>query len=164
MRVAFGFQSRVGKDTAGAFLQKEYGGTILNFAGALYSILHYAQDICGFTRKKDVKFLQWIGTEWARHQNSEVWVDTLVRKIPEDTTENVYVTDVRYTNELERLKEAGFTLVKIVRPDRPIDRDTTHSSETELANYTGWDYTIVNDEDLKTFYKKLKNLAQELHS
>ena len=56
MLLAFGSQARTGKDTACKYLVEKYGGTIYHFSDPLYQILHYAQEICGFDKKKDVKF------------------------------------------------------------------------------------------------------------
>lgn len=52
LRIAFGCQSRVGKDYACEYLQKRYGGVILHFSDPLYN----AQSICGFSKKKILNF------------------------------------------------------------------------------------------------------------
>ena len=121
LRIAFGCQARVGKDTACEYLQKRYGGVIYHFSDPLYQIMHYSQDVCGFPRQKDVKFLQWIGTEWARAQKDTVWVDHTLNKVPVD--QNCFIGDVRFRNEARALADAGFLCVRIIRSDRPIDRN-----------------------------------------
>ena len=103
--LAFGCEARVGKDTACDYVIKKLteDGIItsrLSFAGALYDILHYAQKTCGFKQSKDRKFLQWIGTEWARSQDPDVWVNIVKREIEKTPTGvHVIVTDVRFPNE-----------------------------------------------------------------
>jgi len=158
MKIAFGYQSRVGKDTACAYLKEKYGGYVHSFSQSLYDILYYAQDVCGFERKKDTKFLQWVGTEWARAQDPNVWINNLLKKI--DTNENVYISDVRYLNEANALHDKGFLLIKIEKSDRIIDRNVLHSSETELQNYTGWDYIIYNNSDYNNLYSQLELLLK----
>lgn len=159
LRIAFGCQARVGKDTACDYLQQKYGGVIHHFSDSLYDILHYAQRTCGFPIEKDTKFLQWVGTEWGRDKKDSVWVDATLRNVPNDKP--CFIGDVRYPNELEALKKAGFTCVRIVRTDRPIDRNATHSSETALADYNEWDAIITNDGTIQEFYHQLDHLVQE---
>lgn len=156
LKIAFGCQARVGKDTVCEYLQQKYGGKILRFAAPLYDILHFAQDQCGFPRSKDVKFLQWIGTEWAREQNPNVWIDCLLRKV--NDTDNVYVPDLRFQNELAALRQNGFKCVRIVRNDRPIDRSANHSSEQELVDFNDWDAVIVNDGSIEDLYQKIDSM------
>jgi hypothetical protein len=116
MRVAFGCEARVGKDTACDYLMKKLvlrSPLRLSFAGALYDILYHAQRVCGFPEVKDRKFLQWVGTEWARSQDPDVWINIIRRKI-ESTPKDVpiIVTDLRFPNEAKMLSEMGFTLVR----------------------------------------------------
>jgi hypothetical protein len=83
VKIAFGYKRRVGKDTSCDYLIGKYGGIKLSFAEPLYQILYFAQDICGFEHSKDRKFLQFVGTEWARTINSDVWAELLVKKVVE---------------------------------------------------------------------------------
>src|SRR6188768_1151480 len=93
LKLSFGYQSRVGKDTVCNYLKEKYGGTILHFSDPLYKIMYYAQDCCGFENVKDPSFLQYIGT-WARNKDPQVWVNMLEEKLLNTT--NVYVADVRF--------------------------------------------------------------------
>ncbi len=153
MRIAFGCQARVGKDTACEYLKKRYGGEIYHFSDPLYQILHYTQDLCGFPRQKDVKFLQWVGTEWGRAQKDTVWIDAVLDKLPSEG--NCYIGDLRFPNEAAALRRAGFVCVRIVRDDRPIDRNAAHSSEVALADYEDWDAVLTNNGSIQELYEKL---------
>jgi len=95
VKIAFGCQSRVGKDTAADYLIGKHGGVKVSFATPMYKIMHFTQQALGFKQKKDPKFLQNIGT-WARNQNSEVWVEWLKTRIDSLEGENIFVSDVRY--------------------------------------------------------------------
>lgn len=162
VRLAFGCQARVGKDHAAAYLVKRYGGRILRFSEPLYDIMYYAQDKAGFPRSKDVRFLQMVGTDWARTIKPDVWAECLVaslKDIPAD--ENVFVVDVRFENEAELLRKNGFHIVRIVRPNAVIDRDITHISETSGLSYK-YDAVIDNDSDVATFESRIENLFLQL--
>ena len=161
MKIAFGCQARVGKDTACNYLQSIHGGVILHFSDPLYEILYSAQDIAGISRHKDPKFLQWVGTEWGRSQNPNIWIDKLVDKIPKhnETPTSCFIADLRFYNEAQILKNLGFKLVKIIKNDRTIDRSQTHISENELDSHDEiWDYIIYNNGNLNDFYKQLDQM------
>jgi hypothetical protein len=159
-RLAFGNKARVGKDTAVNWLIEKYGGVKYSFAEAVYDIMYYAQKVCRFPQEKDRTFLQWIGTEWARAKDPDVWVNIVKEKI-EGTNPNVsiYISDVRNPNEVEMLKKLGFTLVRITRKVDDIQGGSRqHSSETALDDIKWWDVHIENEGTLEEFYSKLDQL------
>jgi hypothetical protein len=163
MKIAFGYGMRVGKDTAANYMMKQVGGKKLSFAHDLYDILHYAQDKCGFKKEKDRKFLQFIGTEWARSIDTNVWIKSVLDK--SSGTGNFYVSDLRFKNEFDALKANGWTCVKIIRNDNFVkdssSSETSHISETELDSLSDheWDHIIVNNgtdsyfDELRKLYK-----------
>lgn len=159
LRIAFGCQSRVGKDSVCEFLADTFGGKVYHFSDELYSILYYAQQVCGFEKEKDVKFLQWIGTEWARSIDENVWVNALMNKLPDN--QNCFIADLRFRNELTELRRAGYKCVRIVRDDRPIDRDVTHKSEVDLIDYDGWDAIVHNDSTLENLFEKVLQIVKD---
>lgn len=164
MRIAFGCQARVGKDTAVKYLMTRYPQSIkISFADPLYDILNYAQKICGFTREKDRKFLQWIGTDWAREKDQEVWlkaVERKINKIPNDTA--VFISDLRFPNEFDLCKKLGFRMVLLRRNDRVVKdfaatSEAKHKSELCLIERPPecWDYIIDNNGSLENLYSQL---------
>lgn len=167
MKIAFGYKMGAGKDEAVSYLINKFGGTKVSFSDPLYNIMYYAQDICGFPHEKDRKFLQYIGTEWARNKNKNVWVNILTNKhYPEN--KHFYIADLRFPNEYESLKKTGWTCVKIVRSHQE-DRKGTgshyHSSETALDGLLdeNWDYVIYNTGTLQEFYSKLDYLVSKIN-
>lgn len=167
LRLAFGYQARVGKDTAAAYLVlRSSKGVVKSFAKAIYDIMHYAQERCGFPQEKDRHFLQYIGTQWARAKDPDVWLNVVLREI-DALAPNVpiFITDVRFPNEFDALDARGFTMVN-VRRDELVRADLgggskLHESETALIPYTQqgkWHITIHNDGTLAEFYNKLDEL------
>lgn len=169
--LAFGYQARVGKDTAAAYLKTKNGGIILSFAKAIYDIMDFAQDTCGFQREKDRHFLQYIGTQWARQKDPDVWLNVVLRKIHDlqekDSSLPIYITDLRFPNEFDALKTLGFTMINMRRDKDRADfgnGSTLHESETALIPYTlegKWDITINNDGTLDELYSKLDFLMKK---
>lgn len=159
MRIAFGCTARVGKDTAVEYLISEYGGYRLSFAQPIYYILTYAQKVCNFPVGKDRKFLQWVGTDWARSIDDSVWIKVLTSQLV-SPTDNYYVSDLRFDNECRALRENGFTLVRIIRPG--VVSCNAHSSENGISDNFEWDYTIYNSGTLEELYRKLDILITNL--
>lgn len=149
MKIAFGHKCRSGKDTACDYLVSKYGGKKLTIAAPLYQIANYIQMTLGKTVKKDPVLLQTIGQSLRQLYGDNIWIDRLG-----NPAENVFVSDLRYKNEAAALKARGFTLVKIVKLDRTIDRDPNHMSEIDLDDYQ-FDYVIENNGTLDEFYQKL---------
>ena len=164
MKIAFGYKMRSGKDTSVDYLISKYGGQKISFSKPLYDILYYAQKICNFPLEKDRKFLQWIGTDWAREKDDNVWVNSALKSI-ENIDGNVYCSDVRFINEFRALKENGFILIKIERNLIQSDQNSTnHISENELDNINDseWNYVIKNDGTLAELYKKIDDIISSL--
>lgn len=104
-------------------------------------------------------FLQRLGTEAMRQRiHTDVWVNALFSDYTPD--QNWVITDVRFENEAQRIKEMGGTLIRI-------NRDTgsnsgAHPSETALDNYEGFDVHLGNNGsvsdlelDIKTLWKAM---------
>ena len=86
------------------------------------------------------QMLQLWGTEYRRRQDPDYWVKRLEAKL--HGLERVVIDDVRFPNEVEMIQRLGG---KVIRIDRPGPAESTHASENELNDFTGWDGVIVND-------------------
>ena len=176
-RIAFAGLMRSGKDTSVNYLLKKHGGMHLKLADPLYLILNCAQDLAGLPREKDRKFLQWIGTDWGRSIDENIWVDALVRRVEQVGADTpIFVSDARFKNEFDALKAAGFIIIKLNRPEdarmadeRPLTRwekfkrllgikpkFATHASERDVLTYQDFDFEISNNNGpLEALYRKL---------
>lgn len=162
LRLAFGHKARSGKDTAAEYISRKIGVEFVNvkFTTKLYDTMYLVQNFLGLPQEKDPKLLQWLGTDYGRAIDPDFWVKRT--EVPVDMA--AVVTDLRFPNEADHLKKLGFVLIKVNRPDRPIDRDPTHISETALDNYEGWDYIIDNTGTLEDFHQKLDILLEKIQA
>jgi len=98
--------------------------------------------------------MQTLGTEWGRtHVGQNIWIDISTANLD---TEQAYVTeDIRFINEADAFRKAGFKIVKINNPRVPIIRG--HASEGELDNYD-FDYVIENDGTIEDLHNKINGL------
>ena len=154
----------VGKDEACSYLSNKYGGDRLSFASPLYDIKRYAQQRCRFREEKDRQFLQYIGTDWARKKDPNVWIRLLLDESSSSKEGNLFLSDLRFSNEFEILKKEGWVCVKINRPlvddERKGSGIVNHDSEIDLDTIDDkeWDFIIQNNQSMEDFYSRLDNL------
>lgn len=158
LKIAFGYKCGSGKDTAVDHAIEMYGGTRFSFAKPIYDIQRYAQQICGFKQEKDRQFLQYVGTEWARNIEEDVWVRVCLESVPD--VGNAFISDCRFPNEFEALKKDGWTLIKLVRDIQEERKGTgSHAHQSEVAldskGDDDWDYVIMNNGSLEQFKRHL---------
>ena len=166
VRIAFGHQDRVGKDTAAEYLSLVYDGHHLAFARKLYQVCHTVQQILRKPSEKDRKLLRGIGELFKDVYGKSVWADILEKEIKDiPKHESIFISDLRFPEEYDMLSKHGFQLVKIVRENRAVS-DPTHVSETALVDHS-FHHTVENNGEKEDFYKKLdllvdscRNIAQ----
>ena len=103
------------------------------------------------------KILQLLGTEAGRqiiHPN--IWVNALFANYK--PKENWIVTDVRFPNEADIIKDKGGIMIRINRPGTESHCGGQHLSETSLDAYDKFDYVIENDGTVQDLIDKVKSL------
>ena len=104
-------------------------------------------------------WLQSLG-EWGRNMIPDLWIDTTLTNL---NPNNVYIIDdVRFKNEVEKIKQLGGMIIKINRPS--LKSNDTHISETEMDSILNYDEFIVNDGGLQDLYKKVKSIAKKYYN
>ncbi len=113
--------------------------------------------------------LQWYGTNVARKQNPNVWVEALQAHLSKEVPEIAIITDVRFPNEADYIKQNAGFMVEVRRYKDGVqflatDRDPNHPSEIALDKYEEWDFTIDHqDGDLATLRKKSIGVFNAIH-
>ncbi len=105
-------------------------------------------------------FLQKLGTNACNmnlHKNT--WINGLFQDWTPD--QSWLITDVRFPQEVSSIKERNGVIIRVRRPSTENHGDT-HASETSLDNYTGFDYTIINDGTLDELRDKVANVLFQL--
>ena len=158
MRVAISGKAGTGKSVLAKLFIEEYNFKHISFARKLKDLamdlfgLSYAQT---YGSEKDRGLLQQLGPKM-REIDSDVWVKYVLREIDRNPDADYVLDDLRYRNELDALKGAGFILIRIEssveerkkRIPNTFPIDEFHESETDLDDYTDWDYVIDNESDL----------------
>lgn len=117
------------------------------------------------------QILQKYGTEYRRKEKASYWVDKLEETIIRNKNKDICVTDARFKNELDMLKNQGFFLVKIniseeEQEKRLRNRDgntikrINHISESAFEDYKDFDLEIDNNN--KTVNEAVGEILKEV--
>lgn len=104
------------------------------------------------------ELLQLFGTEVGRVISQNVWVDVLFQDYTPN--EDWVITDVRFPNEAEAVKNRDGILIRV---NRSIDFTDNHVSEVALDSYSGFDYIINNDGDLDILINNVADILENEH-
>ena len=113
------------------------------------------------------QLLQELGTEAMRDGlHTNVWVNALFAdfkfaKMSQYNPSHWLITDMRFPNELEAIKERGGITIRVTRDyalrGGPEDPKNLHPSETALDKET-FDYEIVNDGTIEELVGKVRDI------
>ncbi len=163
-----------GKDSVANILADDFGFSVMKNAEGLKSMLRTFLRLRGVTNDEIARMIEGdlkelptdylggksprhamvtLGTEWGRDLISpNLWVDTLRDRINNHPSERIVVSDVRFTNEADLIREMGGEIWRIDRPGTiPVDLSKAHESETEMLSIPA-DKSIRNDGDLKNLW------------
>ena len=110
-------------------------------------------------------FLQLLGTDAIRNGlHSNAWVNALMAdykpaKMDQYHPSNWIVTDVRFPNEAEAIKDRGGIIIRIDRPG--VEPVNAHPSEVALDNWD-FDYKIANVSDLPALKQTVEVLLNKI--
>lgn len=104
------------------------------------------------------EIMQFLGESF-RKIDPDFWSKKLFRTIEEKEYENVIITDVRYPNEVDPVKEREGYHIRVSRPNADKVHGAGHSSETSLDAPYKVDFTIVNSGTLDDLRKLASDIA-----
>lgn len=170
-------RKRSGKDTVGKHICAEYGFMVESFARPLKEsirvIYGWTSDhtdgelkevTCPYWQVTPRAVMQQLGTEIGRQLDRDLWRKSLERRlmnVMQHEDENsipvgVVITDVRFPNEADGIRDLGGEVWRVVRPSLGQQTDF-HPSETSLDRYR-FDNEVVNDGSLEDLYAKVRVL------
>lgn len=176
-------KKQVGKSTAAAYLEQNYGFVRVNFKDALIEELkqnfpdllraiynaeqelysYPAESIDGlFTNKSPLirTLMQNYGTEVCRREDPDYWTNRWVQKVwalGSDT--NIVTDDVRFLNEASRLRGQAGIIIRLNRTD--MTHTDSHTSETEQDSIVAdYEITCVGG-DHEKLYRELDDILKQ---
>ena len=112
------------------------------------------------------EFLQYFGTDLIRKNlGDNIWVyatfvDYKPRKLSEYNPSKWIISDVRFPNEVEAIKDRNGIVIRINR-NNSLFKSVVHESETALDDYDNFDYVINNDGSIGELVEKIKEILIE---
>lgn len=164
---------RSGKDTTSDYLVEKYNFKKLTFAEPLKNackiLFNFNEEQLYGSKKEEVDprwgvspriIYQYLGTDIFRNHiqtimptiGNNFWVNLTIDNYKNLKNSNVVISDVRFENELNAIKQEGGIIIKIIRPSN--ENNDYHSSESSIQDLKG-DYEIINDGSLEDLYKKI---------
>lgn len=109
--------------------------------------------MCPFGKQRTL--LQWWGTEFRRNVNPQYWVTRLSEKLEKEQPEIALITDMRFYNEMDFVKQYGET-IRVDRAELPPLSNASHPSEIELSKVPDEDWTRIlpNNGTLEEFKER----------
>lgn len=178
-------KARSGKDTVGDFIKGDMSArgydTVLHYSFAaplkqgLQTMFGWTEDHTDGDLKEAVdehlgvtpRFaMQSLGTDWARNMiNQNTWVIIAKKRISEAWRrgEHVLITDVRFDNEAQAIRELGGVVIHIERPGQEEIQSNQHASEAGVTYKVG-DLMLINDKGLKDLQAKVISTMDLLDS
>lgn len=91
-----------------------------------------------------------------------IWINKVYKQIKQGGTRDVHIIyDIRFQKELFSLKENGFKIIKLIRPNN--DYFLNVLSETDLDKIPNhfFDYIVVNDGSISDLEDKVRNILHK---
>ena len=127
---------------------KDIASVITNEPKYKYNTESFKQTTFNLLNITHRELLQKIGEGLRKSIDPDIWVKLLLSNYNPDN--NIIITDVRYKNEADMIKNLNGILIRINRDTGYIDN---HKSEIDLNDYN-FDYEINNDSDLNELILK----------
>ena len=108
------------------------------------------------------KMFQWFGTDCVRKRlGGDFWIRHLAYWHEQNwhTFDVCIITDIRFQNELDFVKEMGGTVIKINRSTHFADN---HESEIGIDYITGTNYTVENNGSLDELEEKIAIILHDI--
>jgi hypothetical protein len=100
-------------------------------------------------------YLQDVGVAARDTIGSDVWVTPVLRCL--GPGRRLVVTDVRFPNEIDAVRDAGGVLILVTRPG--VAAVNGHVSEAAAADESLWDHVVVNDGTVDQLHAQVRAVA-----
>jgi hypothetical protein len=108
------------------------------------------------------QILQKFGEMMKKEFGENFWINSFKTRYERNYNDDVVVTDCRYKNEVNAIKDLEGYVIKINRDTDDGSKADTHVSETEINEIFNYDYLIENNGTLEEFYGKLDEVYKNI--
>lgn len=161
-------QARVGKDTAAALILQQTRGYRYSFAEPIRQMLkalgvdmslpywmENKEETIPWLGVSPRRLMQTLGTEWGREMISDrIWLQ-MAEHVLRQNGPGMVITDVRFDNEAEWVRENGGIVVHVRRGAAP--KVEAHASEAGVRVVDG-DFVVYNNGTIADLENELKEV------
>lgn len=107
--------------------------------------------------------LQYVGTDVFRKMHQNVWAESTIRKIKQEKSKLPIITDCRFPNEVDVVKNCGGKIIRLTR--NPFNSDHISESILDEDKYDWSNFThIIDNKDISLYDQcdKIKTLTMEI--
>ena len=169
--IGFAGKARSGKDTAGKYQGDKYRFVRYSFAQplkdgakAMFNLtdeqIENKEKVIEPWGRSPRELYQLLGTDVARSIDVRVWIKNAEMFIKKRAGLSVVITDVRFSNEAEWIRNQGGVVIYLESKTRGINDGTGHASENGLTG-DDVDVYIENDGTINALYEKIEALRGE---
>jgi hypothetical protein len=192
-RKIFGIVGAIGsgKDTIGDYLICTHNFKRIAFAGKVKDVAAlvfgwdrdmlegatkesraWREEVCPYWKITPRSALQKIGTEMFRaHIDDAIWIKSVSKEVSK-SEQNIVITDCRFENEIQAIRDLGGRIIYVERGVRPDwasspDKMTEEERHYLAIHITDWnvykfgesaDYKIMNNGTLEDLYNSMKKI------
>lgn len=145
------------------FYRKDYD--VQKIVRCLNGVSYRGSDIKPFQPGDDIKdyvsirtIMQLESEKFKKGFGEDFFIKQLFKKIKKDV---IIVSDCRFNNEFEALKDKDFIFIKIRNPNEAEDPHNSENQAVDIAD-EHFDYVIDNNEDLEKLFYICKDIAGDL--
>lgn len=145
------------------FYRKDYD--VQKIVRCLNGVSYRGSDIKPFQPGDDIKdyvsirtIMQLESEKFKKRFGEDFFIKQLFKKIKKDV---IIVSDCRFNNEFEALKDKGFIFIKIRNPNGEKDSHDSENQAVDIAD-EHFDYVIDNNEDLEKLFYICNDIAGDL--
>jgi hypothetical protein len=167
-----------GKDTVGNYLHDRYDFYRTAIAAYPKRVLKNLYDLSyeqlwgdqkevvdpryGFSPRYIMQF--WLN-DCCKHIDPNIWIRICQQTVNAAlATRSVVVTDVRFQDEAQMIRNLNGYLIKIFRDGAQASQGIkNHISEHDLDNWADWDLVLNNNDTLDDLYIKVDNFIRSVH-
>lgn len=176
MIIGFTGKKKAGKDTASLILINKHNFISLAFADPLKKgakeLFDLSDEQLHDQTKKEIiderwnmsprQILQWLGTDILRNNISdEIFITNMKNKLKNNSHKYIIITDVRFDNEAEMIKNLGGIIININRNNIDESKDN-HITESGI-NSKYIDINIDNNGTIDELHNKVLNIFDDLN-
>lgn len=109
------------------------------------------------------EILQYIGTDIFRNIKSDVWVEATINKIKQDNPKIAIITDCRFPNEVEIIRNNGGKIIRLTRDPHHSNHISESILDRDKYDWSNFDY-IIDNQDLSLIdqLSHTQNILQEI--